>query len=62
MAELICGLYQDYDRLKIMSDNGQQFIENNFMLAEAESYSVRYRRHIFEVVFKSENEFIFRSM
>ena len=36
MAELICGLYQDYDRLKIMSDNGKQFIENNFMLAEAE--------------------------
>lgn len=36
MAELICNLYQDYDRLKLMSDNGKRFIENNFMLSEAE--------------------------
>ena len=36
MAELICSLYEDYDKLKLMSDNGRKFIENNFMFSEAE--------------------------
>lgn len=36
MAESICSLYQDYDRLKKISDNGVRFIKNNFMLSEAE--------------------------
>ena len=36
MAELICGLYQDYDRLRAMSDAGIKFIEKYFMWSEAE--------------------------
>ena len=36
MAELICDLYQDYDRLKQMSDSGKQFIQKYFLLSEAE--------------------------
>ena len=36
MAELICDLYPDYNKLKIISDNGKRFIENNFILSEAE--------------------------
>ena len=36
MAEMICTIYEDYDRLKEMSDNGIKFIQKNFMLAEAE--------------------------
>lgn len=36
MAELICRLYEDYDKLKLMSDNGRKFIENSFMFSEAE--------------------------
>lgn len=36
MAKLICDLYQDYNQLKIMSDRGKRFIENNFMISEAE--------------------------
>ena len=36
MAETICEIYEDYDRLKQMSDNGIRFIQRNFMLAEAE--------------------------
>lgn len=30
MAELICSLYEDYDKLRQMSDAGKQFIENYF--------------------------------
>ncbi len=30
MAELICNLYEDYDRLRQMSDAGKVFIENYF--------------------------------
>ncbi len=30
MAELICDLYEDYDRLRQMSDAGKEFIENYF--------------------------------
>lgn len=36
MAELICSLYQDYDRLRTMSDAGIKFIEKYFMWSEAE--------------------------
>lgn len=36
MAELICNLYEDYDRLKAMSDAGIKFVEKNFMWSEAE--------------------------
>lgn len=36
MAELICGLYEDYERLDKMSDNGIKFIQKYFMLSEAE--------------------------
>lgn len=36
MAEMICGIYEDYDRLKQMSDNGIKFIQKNFMIEEAE--------------------------
>lgn len=36
MAETICEIYEDYDRLRQMSDNGITFIQKNFMLAEAE--------------------------
>ena len=36
MAEAICEIYEDYDRLRQMSDNGIKFIQKNFMLAEAE--------------------------
>lgn len=36
MAEMICSIYNDYDRLVQMSDNGREFIRKNFMLAEAE--------------------------
>ena len=36
MAELLCNLYQDYDRLRDMSDAGIKFIEKYFMWSEAE--------------------------
>ncbi|HBA48965.1 MAG TPA: glycosyl transferase family 2 [Lachnospiraceae bacterium] len=36
LAEAICGLYEDYPRLREMSDEGVRFIENHFTLAEAE--------------------------
>ncbi len=36
MADVICSLYEDYDRLRQMSDNGKYFIKNNFMVSEAE--------------------------
>lgn len=36
MAEMICSIYNDYDRLGQMSDNGRKFIQKNFMLVEAE--------------------------
>lgn len=30
MAALICGLYEDYDKLRLMSDGGKEFIRNYF--------------------------------
>ena len=36
MANLICDLYCNYDKLKEMSNNGKNFIEKNFMMSEAE--------------------------
>ena len=36
MAEMICAIYEDYDQLRQMSDNGIRFIQKNFILAEAE--------------------------
>ena len=36
MAELICNLYEDYERLKKMSDDGVRFIRGHFTTAEAE--------------------------
>ena len=36
MAQEICRLYEDFDELKKMSDNGVQFIQNHFTLEEAE--------------------------
>ena len=36
MAELICGLYEDYGRLKEMSDAGEAFIRKYFTVEEAE--------------------------
>ena len=36
MAELICDMYEDYDRLKQMSDAGIEFIQKYFTQAEAE--------------------------
>ena len=35
MAELICGLYEDYSRLKEMSDAGEAFIRKYFTVEEA---------------------------
>jgi GT2 family glycosyltransferase/glycosyltransferase involved in cell wall biosynthesis/2-polyprenyl-3-methyl-5-hydroxy-6-metoxy-1,4-benzoquinol methylase/uncharacterized coiled-coil protein SlyX len=36
MAELVCGLYEDIDTLKSMSDAGIQFIEKYFTLEKAQ--------------------------
>lgn len=36
LAETICRLYEDYPKLREMSDNGVRFIENHFTLAEAQ--------------------------
>ena len=36
MAALICDIYEDYDRLRTISDNAVKFIENHFTLKEAE--------------------------
>ena len=36
MADIICGLYSDYDRLKEMSDAGIEFISEYFTEQEAE--------------------------
>ena len=36
MANLICDLYGNYDRLREMSNNGKNFISKNFMMSEAE--------------------------
>lgn len=36
MAEMICGLYEDQQKLKELSDNCEAFIRNHFMLEEAE--------------------------
>ncbi|MBR2854541.1 MAG: glycosyltransferase, partial [Clostridia bacterium] len=36
MAEAILSLYRDQEALKRLSDNGEQFIRNHFMTAEAE--------------------------
>ena len=36
LAEEICSLYEDYSRLREMSDNGKKFINNYFTLSEAE--------------------------
>ncbi len=36
MAELICNLYEDYERLKKMSDDGVRFVRKHFTAAEAE--------------------------
>lgn len=36
MADLICSIYQDFPKLKQMSDNGKKFIRKNFLLSEAE--------------------------
>lgn len=36
MAELICGLYEDYERLHRMSDAGEAFIGKYFTVEEAE--------------------------
>lgn len=36
MAKEICGLYENFDRLRQMSDNGKIFIDKYFMLSEAE--------------------------
>lgn len=37
MADLICDLYEDYDRLRNMSDNGVRFIQNYFTAQVAEN-------------------------
>ena len=36
MAESICELYEDFEKLRQMSDNGKVFINKYFMLSEAE--------------------------
>ena len=36
MAEKICSLYEDYDKLRILSDKGKDFIRKNFTLRVAE--------------------------
>ena len=36
MAEAICRLYEDQEQLKQLSDNGEKFIKNHFMIEEAE--------------------------
>ncbi len=36
MAELVCSLYQDFDRLREMSERGKDFIRKNFLISEAE--------------------------
>lgn len=36
IAELVCDIYEDYDKLRIISDNGKAFIENHFMLSSAQ--------------------------
>ena len=36
MAALVCELYEDYTKLREISDNGKKFIERHFMLSEAE--------------------------
>lgn len=36
LAETICALYEDYGKLREMSDNGIAFIRNHFTLEEAE--------------------------
>ena len=36
MAEIICELYENYQELRAMSDNGIKFIQNHFTLQEAE--------------------------
>lgn len=36
MADAICSLYTDFETLKAMSDNGEEFIKKYFMIEEAE--------------------------
>ena len=36
MAEIICELYENYQELRAMSDNGIKFIQNHFTMQEAE--------------------------
>jgi glycosyltransferase involved in cell wall biosynthesis len=36
MAQMICELYEDYDRLRMISDSGVDFIQKYFMINEAE--------------------------
>ena len=36
MAEKICALYEDYTKLRILSDKGKDFIRKNFTLKAAE--------------------------
>ncbi len=36
-ADIVCSLYEDYDKLKQMSDEGKRFIENHFTVKAAEN-------------------------